>query len=173
MLPKKYAYIPLVILVLIAIIVGLIAWRHSKQPKTGETFDKSYGLVLKDYQGNDVHLYEFRRKVLIAYAWASWCPYCGAEIQHLSQLKTKYGDEVQIVAINRAESLQDAKAYTDKLDVSNILYLLDKDDAFFKSIGGYAMPETVFINNTGDVTFHQRGPIQIDAVEQKIQELLK
>ena len=34
------------------------------------TFSKEYALALSDYEGNTVHLYDYRRKVLIAYAWA-------------------------------------------------------------------------------------------------------
>jgi len=133
----------------------------------------AYSLILKDYDGKEVHLYEYRRKVLIAYAWASWCTYCGAELENLSKEKGLYGSEVQIVAINRAESRQDAKNFTDKLNLSfPIVFLLDPEDQFFKTIGGYAMPETVFIDEKGEIDFHQRGPIKIEEVDKKIQEVL-
>lgn len=141
--------------------------------KEKETFKEEYALVLKDYAGTEVKLSDYRRKALIAYAWASWCPYCGAEIENLAVLKQKYGAEIEILAINRAEPLQTAKPYTDALrETSGIIFLLDPADAFFKQIGGYAMPETVFIDEKGGVTFHQRGPIDIAAVEANIQRLL-
>lgn len=138
-----------------------------------ETFKEEYALTFKDYSGNEVKLSDYRRRALIAYAWASWCPYCGAEIQNLSSLKQKYGEEIDILAVNRAEPLQVAKAYTDALqNTVGVIFLLDPTDAFFKQIGGYAMPETVFIDEKGNVTFHQRGPIDIDAVEANIKRLL-
>jgi thiol-disulfide isomerase/thioredoxin len=138
------------------------------------TFGKEYGLTLFDYSGKAVHLFDYRRKVLIAYAWASWCPYCGAELQNLAELKKTYGESIAIVAINRSEPLAVAKAFTDHLqNTDGLVFLTDPSDAFFKEIGGYAMPETVFIDVGGAVTFHQRGPIQISGVDEKIKELLR
>jgi thiol-disulfide isomerase/thioredoxin len=144
------------------------------QKEAGDlTFNNEFSLVLKDYSGNDVHLYEFRRQVLVAYAWASWCTYCGDEMQHLAQLKKTYGDKIQILAINRAEPLATAKDFTDKLKTgTDITLLLDPNDAFFKSISGYAMPETVFIDASGNIAYHQRGPIDMPTLEAKMKELV-
>jgi len=137
------------------------------------TFNNEFSLVLKDYSGNDVHLYQFRRQLIVAYAWASWCTYCADEMQHLATLKQTYGDKIQILAINRAEPLQSAKDFTDKLNTgTNITLLLDPNDAFFKSIAGYAMPETVFIDASGDIVYHQRGPIDMPTLEEKVKELV-
>ncbi len=138
-----------------------------------KTFTNEYGLVLHDYNGNEVHLYSFRRDVLVAYAWASWCAYCGDEMKRLAALKEKYNGKITIVAINRAEPKADAKAFTDKLGVDkNMTLLLDPDDSFFKSIGGYAMPETVFIDPGGNIVYHQRGPLDEAAMEARIKELV-
>lgn len=157
-----------------ALVFSILFLRVPQQQKNPSQFNEAYSLVLKDYSGDDVHLYQFRRKVLIAYAWASWCPYCGAELQNLAKEKQKYGDSIDILAINRAEPLQDAKAYTDKLGVESMLtLLLDPSDSFFKMIGGYAMPETVFIDSGGNIIYHQRGPLQLADLDNKIQELLK
>lgn len=137
------------------------------------TFNNEFSLLLKDYSGKDVHLYEYRRQVLVAYAWASWCVYCGAEMQELQKIKTAYGDKIQIIAINRAEPLPTARSFTDGLGVAkDIVLLLDPQDAFFKSIGGYAMPETVFIDAHGDIVFHQRGPIDVPTLEAKLKTLV-
>jgi thiol-disulfide isomerase/thioredoxin len=139
-----------------------------------KTFNNEFGLMLKDYSGKDVPLYQFRRQIVIAYAWASWCTYCGEEMQHLAELKKTYGDKIQILAINRAEPLSDAKAFTDKLNTGDaITLLLDPSDAFFKSIAGYAMPETVFIDASGNIVYHQRGPIDMPSLEARIKELVR
>lgn len=138
-----------------------------------ETFAKAYELTLTTYDGNAVHLSDFKNKVVIAYAWASWCPYCGAEIENLAKLKQTYGDKVQILAINRAEPLSVAESYTSQLsNTAGVLFLLDPTDSFFKQIGGYAMPETVFIQPNGTISFHQRGPMQLPQVEKALQAIL-
>lgn len=143
-------------------------------PADSDTFREEYSLILKDYEGNDVSLTDYRREILIVYAWASWCPYCGAELEYLSKLKERYGDGLSIVAVNRAEPLIDAKDFTDKLEgMDRLALLLDMNDALYRQIDGYAMPETIFINSRGDIIYHQRGPIKPDEVNQKVAELMR
>jgi peroxiredoxin len=144
------------------------------QKPTDQNFGKQFSLVLQDYSDKDIHLYEYRRQVVVAYAWASWCSYCGAELQELVKFKKIYGDKIQILAVNRAEPAATAKAFTESLGITqDITLLLDSNDEFFKSIGGYAMPETVFINPSGEIVYHQRGPIDVATIEQKLKELVQ
>lgn len=136
------------------------------------TFQDEFAITLQDYEGNDVALASFEGSVLVVYLFASWCPYCGDEMRALAGLKSQYGDDVTILAVNRAEPIVDAKTFTDALGISGLVFLMDKDDALYKDIRGYAMPETVFITDDGEVLFHQRGPIKVPELEAKIAELL-
>jgi thiol-disulfide isomerase/thioredoxin len=174
-IPSNRQTIALVVL-LVLLGVSVFAARSFfkvASPAQAATFNTEYTLVLSDYSGHQVHLYDYSRTVLIAYAWASWCPYCSGELSDLAALKKTYGDTVAIVAINRAEPLAVAKAFTDHIpNGDGLVYLLDPHDSFFKEIGGYAMPEMVFINGRGDIVFHQRGPIQLPAVQAEIDKLL-
>ncbi len=144
-------------------------------PRSGTvSFHSEYELVLKDYAGTDVRLSQFKREILVVHAWATWCTYCAEELRNLATLKTKYGDRIEILAPNRAESVYVAKPFTDTLALGeSVRFLLDSEDAFYKSIGGYAMPETLFINDRGEVFHHQRGPMNIAEVEEKIAALTK
>lgn len=173
-MPKtRNARIVVVCAVLVIFTSGLFYWRYN--PRAGTvSFQPSYELVLKDYDGNDVRLSQFKREILVVHAWATWCTYCADELKNLATLKNKYGDRIEIIAPNRAESVYVAKPFTDGLGLGNsIRFLLDPDDAFYKSIGGYAMPETLFINDRGEVFFQQRGPMNTAEAEQKISELTK
>ena len=159
------------------VILALVSSRYLLKvqgPKDQTNFEKEFGMVFTDYDGHAVHLYDFRRKVIVAYAWASWCTYCAQELQNLGTLKQKYGNDIQVLAVNRAEPRPIAKEYTDKLTgVSDIKFLLDPSDSFFKSIDGYAMPETAFINSKGAIVYRQRGPLQMDDAAKKVEEALK
>lgn len=174
LLPRsKNVRIALIAGAVMVIAIAGFYWRY--HPRAGATsFQPSYELVLKDYEGHDVRLSQFKREILVVHAWATWCTYCAEEIKNLATLKTKYGDRIEILAPNRAESVYIAKPFTDALGVgNNITFLLDPDDAYYKSIQGYAMPETLFINERGEVFYHQRGPMNIAEVETKISELTK
>lgn len=164
-------------LALCAVIIGGAAayyFFNNRTPEGMTSFDKNYELVLGTYEGTEVHLSEYKRKLLVIHAWASWCTYCADELRTLARLKDVYGDEVQILAVNRAESQAEAQAFTDPLQLDGkIEILLDPTDSFYKDIEGYAMPETVFINDSGDILFHQRGPMKLEEVIERINTLVE
>lgn len=171
---KRSAVIAAIVLILLIALLGFVkVFAHLWTGQKPDTFREEYGLVLYDYGGEKVRMSGFRNKIMVAYAWASWCPYCMGELENLARLKEIYGDDVQVVAVNRAEPLAAARGYTDQLSKSaGVVFLLDPQDSFFKSIGGYAMPETVFIDDRGKVIFHQRGPMKFEEVSQKVRDLV-
>jgi cytochrome c biogenesis protein CcmG, thiol:disulfide interchange protein DsbE len=171
---KKHFIILLAFLIFCLLFLVYYFWFSAPPPADESTFREEYALLLKDYSGNEVKLSDYRREILIVYAWASWCPYCGKELEYLSELKGRYGEELSIVAVNRAEPLVDAKDFTDKLaGMDRLVLLLDSQDSLFQEIGGYAMPETIFINSRGDIIYHQRGPIKPEEVDAKVAELMQ
>ena len=161
------------IAIVLILVGGYGYWRY--HPRRGTvSFQPRYQLVLKDYNGKDVRLSQFKREILVAHSWATWCTYCGEELKNLAILKKKYGDRITIIAPNRAESAQVAKPFSDALNLgSGISFLIDPDDAFYKAVGGYAMPETLFVNDRGEVVFHQRGPMSIEEVDAHLRALLE
>ncbi len=157
-----------------AIGYGLYYYVDRYVPKEGATtFDEAYDLSLGTYDGTEVDLSDYKHELLVMHTWATWCPYCADELRALSDLKGQYGDQIHIIAVNRAEPMQEAQAFSDALNLPNkIEILVDPDDAFFKKIGGYAMPETVFINRRGEVFFHQRGPMKMDEVTARLDAMI-
>jgi thiol-disulfide isomerase/thioredoxin len=151
--------------VLLGIIgAGLYYYITLRIPEGSETFTETYELELQSLAGETVELSDFRREMLVTHVWASWCPYCAEELRNLARLKSEYGDRIQIVAVNRAEPEADAKRFLKEqgIEDGSVTLLLDGEDAFFKEIGGYAMPETLFTDKRGVVCFHQRGPLSYD-----------
>lgn len=54
-------------------------------------------LELKD---NNLKIEEIQGKAILVNFWATWCPPCKAEIPHLINLKEKYKDQFEIIAVN-------------------------------------------------------------------------
>ena len=78
-----------------------------------------------------------------------------------------------IIAIDRAESLAVAKGYTDQLGITNdMVFLMDPSDSFYQSIGGFSMPETIFVDENGNVVEHKRGVMDLQEIRQKIQKII-
>jgi len=55
----------------------------------------------KTLSGKQVSLEQFKgKKAVWLVFWATWCPYCTKEIPALKELHKKYGDKIEILAIN-------------------------------------------------------------------------
>ncbi len=157
----------------VVLIVALIIKAHTPRPGT-VAFTHEYKVSLFDYSGHEVRFDSFTQKALVVFFWASWCPYCKAELTHLGELKAQYGDKIQILAVNRGESLSDAKTFSDSLLLPpGVLLLLDPNDGLFKQLQGYAVPETIFVNSRGEQVVHQRGPMKPEEADQAIQKILQ
>lgn len=134
-------------------------------------FKKSPDFQLQDYQGKEIKLRNFREKNVIVNSWATWCPFCKEELKDLAAVQKEFGDQIVIIAVGRAESLEVAKKYTDNLGVNgSLIFLLDPADSFYQSIGGFSMPETIFIDKNGFIRAHKRGPMNLEEIRRKIQQ---
>lgn len=167
------------IIVVILIIIGIFLFSGSNE-KTGEDsiknatddlFAKLSTLEFTDYDGVSVTLADFAGKNLIVNSWAAWCPFCRKELPDFVTIQKEFGDKITIIAIDRAEPLGTAKQYSDELDVTgDLIFLLDPDDAFYRKIGGFSMPETIFINANGVIKDHKRGVMSEEEVRRRVRE---
>lgn len=129
---------------------------------------------LEDYEGNLIRSHDFEQEVLVVNAWASWCPFCVNELPDFAELAETFPDDVAVIAINRAEPLRTAKNYSDNLNLGDsITFLVDPEDAFYRSIGGFSMPETLFLDKNGEIVLHKRGPLSFDEMKTIIEPLIE
>jgi len=128
---------------------------------------------LKGYDGNTVSLSDFSGKPILINSWAVWCPFCKKELVDFATAQREFGDKVTIIVIDRAEPIATVKVYTDDLGVTkDLVFLLDPKDSFYKSIGGFSMPETIFVDGNGNIVFHKRGPMDLTEIRQRINQLI-
>ncbi len=161
------------------LIVGAIGWLaissrstpdgSSAQSQSGEAPD----FALQDYGGKAVRRADFAGKPLVINSWAAWCPFCREELPAFAAAQKEFGDKVTIIAVDRAESLRVAKGYTDRQGTTGkLIFLLDPSDSFYQSIGGFSMPETIFVDKEGKIVDHKRGPMDLNEIREKIQKIL-
>lgn len=151
----------------------ILSWRGAVEVPVSPTAKQMPDLILSDYEGKIVNLSEFRGKPLVINAWASWCPYCKRELPDFAKLQEEFGEKITVIAINRRETLDIAKKYSDDLGVSGrIILLLDSDDSLYKAINGFSMPETVFVDREGFIRYHKRGPMELEEMRRRVKEIL-
>lgn len=175
---KKSRFISLGVLLLIVIVLVLFLLALLRPKEGPSVAGKDQGVSLVDYKGSpvafDSYLGLLGAKPLIVFFWASWCPYCTEEFARLVEVRRQYGDRVTILAINRGESEQDAKQFFNALpSTEGITFLIDPDDLLFKKLGGYAVPETIFINTHGEEVVHAHGPMSAQDIEVAAKQLVK
>lgn len=150
---------------------GAMSAQH--QQKTAPSAPAFFELVLEDYGGKAVRLADFHGRPLVINSWAAWCPFCKKELIDFAAAQKEFGDAVLMIAIDRAETKETAKKYSDELGVTDdLIFLLDSSDSFYQSIGGFSMPETIFVNTVGEIVTHKRGPMEIQEMREKIQQLI-
>ncbi len=130
--------------------------------------------ALEDYDGNTVSLSDFEVKHIIINSWAAWCPFCREELPDLATIQEEFEDEdLVVIAVDRQETRKTAKAYSDELGVTGrIVLLVDPTDSFYRSIAGFSMPETIFVEPDGEIQFHKRGVMKIDELRNRTETLL-
>ncbi|NBV76681.1 TlpA family protein disulfide reductase [bacterium] len=133
------------------------AYRALSLPLHGDTVALFSETVQRE-DGTKARMLQRHARITILYWWASWCPYCADEFQQLQKVKKRYGSAVEVIALNRGESLEVIHSFTAPFRSNGIVFLNDADDSVFKKIGGYAMPETLFISRKGQIIAHQHGP---------------
>ena len=139
----------------------------------GSDFGRLAHISLIDYHGNKISLEALSGKPLVINSWAVWCPFCRKELPDFAELQKEFGDRLVVVAIDRQEPLEKAKGYTDELNITNdMIFLLDSSDTFYKSISGFSMPETIFVNSAGEIVVHKRGPMELDEMREYANKII-
>ena len=80
---------------------------------------------------------------------------------------------MKVVAINRRESVSRSEGYLNDLSVENSMtYLYDSSDRWYRAIGGFSMPETLFVDAEGIIVLHKRGALTFDEMDAIVQAQL-
>jgi len=162
---------PIIIIILAIIVSGFFLFRGDGVP--GErALAKAPEFSLEDYDGNIVTSGDFAGRPTIVNVWATWCPFCQLELVDFAEVQKIFRDDLTIISIDRGESVETAKTYSDRLGVTDdFVFLVDPDDKYYRDIGGFSMPETLFVDADGNIVFHKRGPLTKEDIVEKIDEL--
>lgn len=107
--------------------------------------------VLRDLQGKEHSLAQYRGKVVLLHFWATWCSPCVVEIPALERLARRYrGEGLEVVAVSVDSAA--AKAVVQKfLNDHGLSFdvLLDPQAGVAPQYGVTGFPESFFIDREG------------------------
>lgn len=121
-------------------------------------------LVFSGSEGKEVRLRDFVRKPMVISSWATWCSQCRDSMSDLRKLQEEFGEKIVVILVNRGENI--------KVEAGS-LQVLDPKDSFYKSIGGYQMPETTFVDKEGFIVMHKRGLMNFEELRRRAEEILQ
>jgi len=141
------------------------------QPWRGGT---APALVLKDLQGREHRLADYRGKVLVLNFWATWCEPCREEMPAFNRLKAKMAQApFAIVAVNMAEGESRIGEFLKQVPV-DFPILLDRDGAVSKAWRVRLLPYTVVLGP--DLRIHYTALGELDwsspEIEAKLRSLI-
>lgn len=147
---------------------------HTKEEvPTGTTATYVPDFSFPDASGEPVVLDDLVGEVRVINFWASWSPYSKDELPALVALKREFGDRIAIVALNRDTTPSDGRAFLASLGLGeDLLFAYDREDGYFKEVGGYNMPETIFVGPEGQVLHHVHGPMMYEDMKRVAEGLL-
>ncbi len=128
---------------------------------------------LKNLDGKEVKLSDFKGKVVILNFWATWCPPCRREIPSFVWLQKQYGDKgLVIVGVSLDEKGPGVvKPFAAKMGINYPIVMGDPKTA--ADYGGIeVVPTTSVIDRNGKIAAEHQGDAERATFEAEIKPLL-
>ena len=132
--------------------------------------------TMQDADGNEVKLSDFSGKPVVLNFWASWCPPCRAEMPDFEEMYKEYGDRINFIFVNLTDGSRETKETADKFIAEQgfsfpIYYDVNGEGSDAYDL--YYIPDTYFIDGSGNVTGAAVGGIDKATMQKYIEELVK
>ena len=130
--------------------------------------------VLKDINGSDVTLSDYRGKVILLDFWATWCAPCRIEIPGFIDLYDQYEkDGLEVLGISVDDPISTLLLYTEDMGMDYPVLIGDQRDDVKDAFGPLlGFPSTFLINREGMICHQHIGFTPKEKFEREILELL-
>ncbi|HEV3486174.1 MAG TPA: TlpA disulfide reductase family protein [Vicinamibacterales bacterium] len=130
--------------------------------------------TLKDMNGTNVRLTDFKGKVILMNFWATWCGPCKTEIPAFNELYAQYKDQGFVVlGVSTDDEPEALRAYAASMKM-NYPVLVGRDSEEILDAWGpvYAIPTSFFVGRDGSICGKHMGPATKEDFEREIKALL-
>jgi thiol-disulfide isomerase/thioredoxin len=158
--------------------VALLAWSCAAGAAGRELKPWSGGatppLALRDVQGREHKLSDYRGKVIVLNFWATWCDPCREEMPSMQRLQDKLaGKPFAILAVDYGEGVPRVNDFLKKVPV-RFTVLLDRDTSAATAWKVKVLPTTLVLDSRHRIRYSVVGDLEWDSpeVEGAIRKLL-
>ena len=164
-------------MIVITVLLSLIQSAWSQNNVLHEVKGTPYAadFTLKDIDGKQHRLSDYRGKVVIINFWATWCPPCRFELPSMEKLWQLTRDqEIVMLAINIGEDGDTIFTFTSDYPVTFPL-LMDRDSSVLKQYPVLGIPTSFVLDTEGRIIYRAVGTREWDdkAIVQAILALKK
>ncbi len=172
------------LLVLMAFFVTTNYGKNSSSNQTDSTarasVNTTYGLInekaidftLKNLNGKEVSLSDFRGKNVYVNFFATWCPPCRAEMPDIEKMYQKYKDnDFVVLAVDLGEYSDTVKSFFETNNL-NFPTVLDSDQMVASQYNISAIPVSIFIDKQGNIVAKKVGAMTGGEMELYIKMLI-
>ena len=135
------------------------------RPGASAPADKSFALppaTLAGFAGGpEVNLAELRGEPLIVNFWATWCAPCVEEMPEFKRAADEFGDAVTFLGVDVEDAPPNAEPFVRTLGIDYPL-AIDPQREFYRSVGNFGMPTTLFVDPDGVVQYRHTGPLDAE-----------
>lgn len=122
--------------------------------------------TMKNLEGKDVSLEDYRGKKVMLNFWATWCPPCKAEMPALEKLYQQKSDEIEVLAVN-LDSQNDVAGFVNKNQLT-FPVLLDENGETQQAYSIISIPTTFIIDEKGIIVKKHIGSMSYEQMEEII-----
>src|SRR5574341_23910 len=131
-------------------------------------------LTLKDVQGVEHSLSDYRGQVVLVNLWATWCPPCKAEMPNLQEFYLKHRDEgFVVIAIDDGYPTADVIAFVDDIGLTFPIWLDPTYEATERAFRTINLPSSYVIDRAGKIRLAWLGAISEANLEKYVTPMIK
>lgn len=174
-----------IVIIALVVVVMIYAGVKNSRPKVSAmigspqplVYGQSKGkeapdFVLKDLEGKQVKLSDFRGKAVLLNFWATWCGPCKVEMPWFVDFQKEYGPQgLEIVGVALDDSGRDEIQKFAKDMGVNYTILQGQDDVG-DAYGAVGLPTTFYIDRNGKIVDSASGLVSRSEIEDNIKRAL-
>lgn len=128
---------------------------------------------LKDLDGQQVSLSDYRGQVVLLNFWATWCGPCRKEIPDIRTVYGSYKDKGFVVlAVDIGETSTVVSPFVKQFEMG-FPVLLDSNMAVARQYEAFSIPTSLFLDRQGIIREIRVGAMSQSVIEQAVSKLLK
>ena len=127
---------------------------------TSEIMDFS----LKDLNGNNINISDYKGKKVFVNFWATWCPPCNQEIPYINQISKENQDEIKVITVNLGEEKDTVQKYI-KQKGYDMTVLLDSNGDVADTYMIYSIPTSYLLDTNGNIVDKHTGTMSMEELK--------